>query len=164
MTLALVVLATGCSSMVFNVSQPKAAQLSFERNYLVWHSWQKQSTPLPATVSLNAHTWIWPWDYCTARITDIPLHRGTVIYVKIKTYGNTPFTKAGQVPLDISPADIETVENGGVVRMVLVQPKGRYDTGCHLMQFRLALGEKPVKRGKELGTPVAFVVLGNREP
>ncbi len=154
LTLALGMVVTGCSSMVLNVSEPQAAQLTFAKG---WGGWAKQSTALPATVKLSTH------DSYTARITNIPLHSGVTVYAHIKTYGNTEFSKAGQVPLVINAQDIEDVSRGNVVRIVIVDPKKEFQT-ARFVQLRLSPTEDAMKRGKEIGKPLALVVLGNRDP
>jgi hypothetical protein len=163
LALALLTLATGCGSMVFNVSEPQAGQLAFKGNYGLWSSWKKATTPLPATVVLNSHTWMWPWNSYIVRINNIPLHPATVVYARIKTYGNTEFSRAGQVPLVINAQDIQDVERGNVVRIVIVDPKKEFQT-ARFVQLRLAPTEDAMKSAKNIGEPLALIVLGNREP
>jgi len=165
LALAFVVLASGCGRMVFNVSEPQAAQVSFKHNYVFWHSWDKKPAALPATINLQSDTWWNPWPYrwYIMRISDIPLQKGTVIYGRLMTFGNTEFSVAGQVPLVVSAQDVEDVKRGNVVRIVIVDPKKEYQT-ARFVQLRLSPTEDAMKAAKNIGEPLALVVLGNREP
>jgi hypothetical protein len=155
--LALLTIATGCGSMVFNVSEPQASQLAFKNNWILWESWDKDTTPLPATVVLNTHR-------CYIfRLANIPLHEGAVVYGKVKTFGNTPFSKAGKVPLVIDAQVIDDVQHGNVVRIVVVDPKKEHQTK-RFVQLTLSPTEDAMKSAKQIGKPLALVVLGNRAP
>lgn len=155
--LALVVVASGCGSMKFNVSEPQAAQLTFKNNRILWESWDDVSTPLPAVLSLNTHkTYI-------AKIDNIPLREGVTLYARIRTFGKSDFAAAGQVPIMISPEDADDVQRGNVVRIVVVDPKKEHQTS-RFVQLRLSPTEDALKRGKEIGDPLVLVILGNREP
>lgn len=157
LTLALLVIATGCGSMVFNMSEPQASQLAFKNNRIFWESWDKNTTPLPATLVLNTHrSYIF-------KLTNIPLHEGAKVYGRVKTYGNTPFSKAGQVPLVINAQDVQDVQQGNVVRIVIVDPKKEHQTS-RFVQLRLSPTQDAMKSAKEIGKPLALIVLGNREP
>jgi hypothetical protein len=157
--LALAVSAVGCSSVQFNVPEPKAARWTWKTNFVFWESWgsPKKSTCLPATLTLQSHS------RYIAKITDIPLHQGTVVYAQMKVFGESPFTKAGQVPIVITGQDLQDVERGNVVRIVVVDPKKQFQT-ARFVQIRLSPTEDALKRGEEIGKPLALVTLGNREP
>lgn len=150
--MALVVMAVGCSSVQFNMTEPRAAQLTPKSG-----GWRAASTPLPVTFKMNTHS------KKMFRISDIPLNEGLNIYVKIKTFGQTAFTKAGQVPIQIEPQDIQDVARGNVVRIVIVDPAREFQTS-QFESLRLAPTENAVKRGKEIGKLIALVTLGNRDP
>ncbi len=155
--LALVVAVAGCSSVQFTMSEPQAAQLTFKKNCVFWESWEKTSTPLPAVLTLNTHhTYIY-------RISDIPLQEGLVIYARVKTYGQTEFAKAGRVPIVINEQDMQDVRRGNVVRIVVVDPKKEFQTS-QFESLRLAPTDDALKRAKEIGKPLALIILGNREP
>ena len=82
------------------------------------------------------------------RIDDIPMHKDLTIYAKIVTYKATAFTKAGQVPVVINAQDIKDVENGNVVRIVLVDPKSEFQTS-QFESLRLSPTQDAVKEGKK---------------
>jgi len=157
--LALVVSVVGCSTVQFNVPEPKAARWTWKTNYVFWECWgsSKKSTPLPATLTLDSHS------RYIARITDIPLHQGLVIYVQMKVFGESAFTKAAQVPIDISGQDLQDIERGNMVRIVVVDPKKQFQT-ARFVSIRLSPTEDALKRGQEIGKPLVLVTLGNREP
>jgi hypothetical protein len=155
--LGLVLSVVGCGSVKYNVSDPKAGQWAWKNNRILWESWDKKTEPLPLVLTLNTHsTYI-------AKITDIPLYQGLTVYARIDTFGSSSFTEAGQVPIEISAQDLQDVQRGNVVRIVVVDPKKEYQTS-RFVQLRLSPTEDALKRGKEIGKPLVLVTLGNREP
>ncbi len=156
---ALMVCAIGCSSIQFNVTEPKAARWSWKNNFIFWGSWEsaKKARPLPAVVTMNTRS------TAIAKISDIPMHQGVTVYARLKTFGGSPFTKAGMVPIQITDQDIQDVERGNVVRIVVVDPKKPFQTS-RFVQLRLSPTEDALKRGEEIGKPLVLVVLGNRDP
>jgi len=154
LALSLAAAVTGCGTMVVNVKDPQAAQLTFKGT---WGGWGKSATPLPATLRLSTHR-----NY-TARITNIPLQQGVTIYAHIRTFSNTEFSKVGQVPLVINAQDVSDVANGNVVRIVIVDPKKQF-AASRFVQLRLSPTEDAIKRGKAMGKILVLVELGNRDP
>ncbi len=157
--LALLVVATGCGTMKVDVPEPRAAQWTYKSNYIpyIWESWQKKSAPLPLVLTLNGH------GKYIGKLTDIPLHQGLTVYAQIKTLGLTDYAKAAKVPLMIEDQDLADVARGNVVRIVVVDPKKRFQT-ARFQQLRLSPTEDAMERAKSIGDPLILVVLGNREP
>jgi len=151
--LALAMVATGCSSMVFDMQEPQAAHLTFKKG----GKWDKTSTALPAKVMLSSRA------THVARLSNIPLEQGLDVYVRVKVYGNTEFSKASMVPLVVNAEDIQDVKRGNVVRIVIVDPKRENQTE-RFVQLRLSPTQDAMKVAKETGKPLALVILGNRDP
>ena len=147
----------GCGSIQFSIKEPQAAQLTYKSDYLFWESWKGESVGLPAALTLNAH------DKAIYKISDIPLHEGLTVYATVDTKKATDFTRVASVPIVINAQDLKDVEQGNVVRIVLVDPKKEYQTS-QFESLRLSPTDDAYKRAKEIGTPIAVVTLGNREP
>ena len=154
LTLALVVAVVGCGSMQVNIREPQSARLTFRR---AMRGWSDRSETLPTALVLGAHR---KYSY---RISDIPLNEGVEVYARVKTYGTTPFTKAGQVPIVINAQDVQDVVRGNVVRIVVVDPKREFQTS-QFESLRLSPTDDAVMRAKEIGDPILLVTLGNRDP
>ncbi len=157
LVLGLVVAVVGCGSMQFNVSEPQAAQMTFKKNNILWESWEKTATSLPATLTLNAN------DKYIFKIDNVPLHNDLTIYGVVQTKGTTNFTKVAQVPIIINAQDVQDIERGNVVRIVIVDPKKELQTS-QFESLRLSPTQDAYKEGKKMGKVIAVVTLGNRQP
>ncbi len=162
LVLALLVAVTGCGSMLINIREPQAAQLTPKKFFGGWKD--AAAKPLPTQIKLSARrNWLLFGKDCLYRISDIPLKPGVTVYARVRTYSPTAFTKAGQVPVVINEQDIQDVVRGNVVRIVVVDPKKEYQTS-QFESLRLAPTDDAVERAKEIGHLLVLVTLGNRDP
>jgi hypothetical protein len=150
--LALVVMAAGCGSMQISIKEPQAAKITAKSK-----GWRAEPMTLPVQINIRTRS------KAMYRISDIPLKPGVEIFARIKTYGGTDFTKAGQVPVVINEQDIQDVMRGNVVRIVVVDPKKEYQTS-QFESLRLSPTDDAVQRANEIGDLLVLVTLGNRDP